>query len=72
MTEYLGAHTPDGTVIATDSDLALYLLDHAHVATVAGSAFCAPGYIRLSYATSDDNIRTALRRIADALARLSR
>ena len=72
VTEYLGAHTPDGTVIATDSDLALYLLDHAHVATVAGSAFCAPGYIRLSYATSDDNIRTALRRIADALARLSR
>ena len=36
----------------------------------AGDAFCAPGYIRLSYATSDDNIREAVRRIAEALARL--
>ncbi|MDE6136496.1 MAG: aminotransferase class I/II-fold pyridoxal phosphate-dependent enzyme, partial [Muribaculaceae bacterium] len=72
ITHYLGTRTPEGNTIATDTDLALYLLDRAHVATVAGSAFCAPGYIRLSYATSDDNIRTALRRIADALALLQR
>ncbi|MDE6487147.1 MAG: pyridoxal phosphate-dependent aminotransferase [Muribaculaceae bacterium] len=72
VTHYLGTRTPEGNTIATDTDLALYLLDRAHVATVAGSAFCAPGYIRLSYATSDDNIRTALRRIADALALLQR
>lgn len=52
------------------SDLALYLLDQAHVATVDGEAFGLPGYIRLSYATSDDNIREAMRRIADALAKL--
>ncbi|MCM1310268.1 MAG: pyridoxal phosphate-dependent aminotransferase [Bacteroides sp.] len=56
--------------IATSGDLALYLLEEAHVATVDGAAFCAPGYIRLSYATSDDNIRTALARIAAALAKL--
>ena len=58
------------TVINTSGDLALYLLDQAHVATVDGDAFCAPGYIRLSYATSDDNIREAMRRIKEALANL--
>lgn len=57
-------------IIADDSDLAMYLLEEGHVATVAGTAFCLPGYIRLSYATSDDNIREAMRRIAAALARL--
>ena len=60
-----GKHT-----IANSNDLAMYLLEEAHVATVDGAAFCAPGYIRLSYATSDDNIREAARRIADALAKL--
>ena len=39
-----------------DGSGALYLLNEAHVATVAGSAFCCPGYIRLSYATSDENL----------------
>ena len=48
----------------------MYLLDEGHVATVAGDAFCAPGYIRLSYATSDANIVEAMKRIAAALARL--
>ena len=52
------------------NDLAMYLLEVGHVATVSGDAFCAPGYIRLSYATSDDNIREAARRIAQTLARL--
>ena len=47
-----------------------YLLEKANVSTVDGDAFCAPGYIRLSYATSDDNIREAARRIAQTLARL--
>ncbi|MDE5660256.1 MAG: pyridoxal phosphate-dependent aminotransferase [Muribaculaceae bacterium] len=57
-------------VIATSGDLALYLLEHAHVATVDGAAFCAPGYIRLSYATGDDNIREAMARIARAVSEL--
>lgn len=60
----------EGTVIKDASDLALFLLDKGHVATVDGAAFCAPGYIRLSYATSDDNIREAMRRIAESLALL--
>ncbi len=70
VNSYLGTRTPDGRAIDTDTDLAMYLLDDAHVATVAGSAFGTPGYIRFSYATSDDNLREAMRRIAEALGRL--
>ena len=69
VSSYLGKSF-NGKTIATDSDLAMYLLEEGPVATVAGSAFCLPGYIRLSYATSDDNIREAIRRIAEALSRL--
>ncbi len=60
----------DGRVIRSAGDLAMYLLEEAHVATVDGAAFCLPGYIRLSYATSDENIREAMHRIAEALAKL--
>ncbi len=56
--------------IATSSDYVMYLLEEAHVACVDGGAFCAPGYMRLSYATSDDNIREAMRRIKEATERL--
>ena len=66
---------PDGTetvsVIRTDADLAMYLLEVAHVATVAGSAFCMPGYLRLSYAAADALLTEAMRRIREALARLA-
>ncbi len=57
-------------IINDAADLAMYLLEEAHVATVDGAAFCLPGYIRLSYATSDDNLRQAMARIASALAAL--
>lgn len=53
------------------SDLALYLLNEAHVATVPGSAFGAPDYLRLSYAASDDKLKEAIVRITNALERLS-
>ncbi len=56
--------------IKTSADYVLYLLEEAHVATVDGGAFCAPGYIRMSYALSDDNIAEALRRIKEATAKL--
>lgn len=69
VTSFLGKSDGEKTV-NTSGELALYLLDKAHVATVDGAAFCLDGYIRLSYATSDDNIREAMRRIADALAKL--
>ncbi len=67
---YVGKKCGD-TVINDDNDLALYLLNEAHVATVAGNAFCCPGYIRLSYATSDENLIEAAKRIAAALAKLA-
>ena len=69
VSAYIGTRYGD-KIIESSGDLALYLLDEAHVATVDGAAFCAPGYIRLSYATSDDNIREAVKRIAAALANL--
>lgn len=57
-------------VIETSGDLTMYLLEEAHVATVDGAAFCAPGYIRFSYATSDDNLRSAMARIKAAVEKL--
>ena len=61
----------DGTrVIKTSTDLAMYLLEVGHVATVGGDAFGAPDYFRLSYATSEDKIEEAAKRIANALALL--
>lgn len=69
VSSYFGK-TDGKRTITNSNDMAMYLLEEAHVATVDGAAFCAPGYIRLSYATSDDNIREAVRRIATALAAL--
>ena len=60
----------NGTVINNSTDLAMYLLEEAHVATVGGDAFGDPDCFRMSYATSDDNIREAMRRIGQALAKL--
>ena len=61
----------DGTrVIKTSTDLALYLLEVGHVATVGGDAFGAPDYFRLSYATSEEKIVEGAKRMASALALL--
>ena len=60
-----------GSKIENSSSLAMYLLEVANVATVDGGAFCAPGYIRLSYATSDENLVEAFARIKRALAELA-
>ena len=57
-------------VVNNSTDLAMYLLEEAHVATVGGDAFGDPACFRMSYATSDDNIREAMRRIKEALAKL--
>ena len=56
--------------IENAADLAMYLLEVAHVACVGGGAFGAPECIRMSYATSDENIVEAMRRIKEALAAL--
>lgn len=57
-------------VIANADDLAMYLLEVGHVACVGGTSFGAPECIRMSYATSDENIVEAMRRIKETLARL--
>ena len=57
-------------VIKNSDDLAMYLLEVAHVACVGGTSFGAPEYIRMSYATSDLQIVEAIRRIGEALAKL--
>ncbi|WP_160858581.1 pyridoxal phosphate-dependent aminotransferase [Shinella kummerowiae] len=67
---HVGRTAPDGTVIANDTALAAYLLAEGKVATVPGAAFGVEPYIRLSFATSRDNLTLAIDRIADALARL--
>ena len=57
-------------VINNSSDLAMYLLEEGHVATVGGDAFGDPECFRMSYATSDDNIREAMKRIKTCLSKL--
>lgn len=58
------------TTISSSTDFAMYLLEKAHVATVGGDAFGDPDCFRMSYATSEDNIIEAMKRIKEALARL--
>lgn len=61
----------DGThVINNSTDFALYLLEVAHVATVGGDAFGSPKCFRMSYATSDENIVEAIKRIKEAVSKL--
>ena len=66
---FFSKHT-DGYVINNATDLAMYLLEVGHVATVSGDAFGDPECIRFSYATSDDNLREAMKRIKETLAKL--
>ena len=67
---YFGKRFGD-KVIENSTDFAPYLLEHAHVATVGGDAFGSPRCFRMSYATSDENIVEAMRRIKEALAELA-
>ena len=64
---YFGKKTQDGKTIENSADLAMYLLEVGHVACVGGSAFGAPNCIRMSYATSDENLVEAFTRIKNAL-----
>jgi aspartate aminotransferase len=70
ISSFFGKQDPQGNIIKDSSDLALYLLNQAHVATVGGDSFGNNNYIRLSYAASDENLKEALRRIKEALALL--
>jgi len=72
VSSFDGARRPDGEVIADDVALADYLLDTARVAVVPGTGFGSPGFVRLSYACSMDDIKTGVGRMGEALASLSR
>lgn len=67
VSAYFGK-TLAGTPINDANDVALYILEKAHVATVSGAAFGAPNCIRISYAASQEEIKTAIGRIQKALA----
>ena len=66
---YFGKRDGD-RVVNNSTDFAMYLLEVGHVATVGGDAFGSPECFRMSYATSDENIVEAMRRIKETLARL--
>ena len=67
ISSYFGK-TLKGKRIENASDFALYLLEEANVATVTGEAFGSPNCIRISYAASEEEIREAVKRIAEALS----
>ncbi|MDM1346926.1 pyridoxal phosphate-dependent aminotransferase [Myroides marinus] len=67
MSSFFGK-TLQGVRIDNADDLSMYLLEKAHVATVTGVAFGNPDCIRMSYATSEDQLKEAFRRIKEALA----
>ncbi|WP_195253155.1 pyridoxal phosphate-dependent aminotransferase [Hoylesella timonensis] len=67
---YFFGKSTNGYYIKNSTDLSMYLLEKAHVATVGGDAFGEPNCLRMSYATSDENIHEALRRIKNALEQL--
>jgi aspartate aminotransferase len=67
VSAHIGRRTADGATIEDDVALAAYLVEVGKIAVVPGSGFGAPGFARLSYATSMDNIEKGLARMADAL-----
>ena len=70
MKALIGKKTPAGKTISTSSDFCDYLLEHALVAAVAGSAFGLEGYFRISYATSEKILTEAMKRIKTACVEL--
>ncbi len=71
VSAYVGKRPPNGTPLEDDVALCDYLLDVGRVAIVPGSGFGAPGYVRLSYATSMQNIENGIARMAEALGKLT-
>lgn len=69
--ELLDSQTPNGQHLKTDMDFAMYLLEEAGVAIVPGSGFLADGFIRISYAASEDELTKACVAINEAVQKLS-
>ena len=71
VSAYVGKKSPDGKILADDVQLCDWLVDVGKVAVVPGSGFGAPGFVRLSYACSMQNIEVGVDRLAKSLAQLS-
>ena len=70
VSELFGKVTPQGQVIRDANDLAMYILEQGHVAGVSGDAFGAPEGLRFSYATSEEKIVEAMRRVKECVEKL--
>ena len=70
FSNYLNSKTTQGKEIQTSNDLCLYLLSETGVVSVSGESFGAPGYIRFSYATSDETINKAMILLKKSLEKL--
>lgn len=70
INKYFG-RSYDGKTIKSSNDLALFLLYEGHIGTVPGEAFGEPDCLRISFATSDENLKEAMKRMKEALAKLS-
>jgi aspartate aminotransferase len=70
LSAFIGRKTPEGKKIENDVQLCEWLIEAAKVAVVMGSAFGAPGFVRLSYATSMKNVEEGVKRMAAALPKL--
>ncbi|MBL9015309.1 MAG: pyridoxal phosphate-dependent aminotransferase [Myxococcales bacterium] len=71
VSAYIGKKSPEGSILDDDVQLCDWLVEVGKVAVVPGSGFGAPGFVRLSYATSMDNIREGVARLGKALGTLS-
>jgi len=71
VSAFFGRTTPEGTVINDSGDLALYLLNDAHVSSVGGDSFGAPDCMRFSTAAADEKLAEAFKRIKESLAKLA-
>lgn len=71
VSAWFGKTTESGSMLNSSSDVSMFLLEQAHVATVAGDAFGTPECIRLSYAASEEVLRESIRRIEEAAKRLA-
>jgi aspartate aminotransferase len=69
ISSYIGKRF-ENYVIENGTDLTMFLLAEGHLAVVPGAAFGEDKYIRLSYATSEDKLTEAMKRLKDALAKL--
>ncbi len=70
LSKYFGKSV-EGQEIKDSGDLCMYLLESGHIATVPGSAFGAPDCVRISFANSDENLEEAMKRLKNALAKMS-